>query len=92
MASPKETTDSPSPESVVPEARKATLAKAEPPPEKQYRLYNVSGQTLYVVNVDGTICLPPREHYDLPSVKVSHHVKLMARRGFITLFEKEEKT
>ena len=90
MALAKEATDNPSPESVVPEAHKATLAKPEPPPEKQYRLYNVSGQTLYVVNVDGTICLPPREHYDLPFLKISHHIKLMARRGFITLFEKEE--
>jgi hypothetical protein len=90
MASPKEAADSSFPESVAPETEPETLSNASSPPEKQYRLYNVSGQTLYVVNVDGTTPLPPREHYDLPLSKISHHIKLMARRGFITLFEKEE--
>ena len=64
----------------------------EPPPEKQYRIYNVSGQTLYVINADGTRALPPREHYDLPFTKISHHIKLMARRRFIRLYEKEEES
>ena len=90
MATPNEATDSLFSESVLPESGKETRSEIAPPPEKQYRLYNVSGQTLYVVNVDGTICLPPREHYDLPFLKISHHIKLMTRRGFITLFEKEE--
>ena len=77
MAPSKEATDSPSPQAVA-------------PPEKQYRLYNSSGQTLYVLNVDGTHCLPPGAHYDFPFTKLSHHIKLMAKRGFVKLFEKEE--
>ena len=92
MASPNEATDLPLPESVAPETDKLPLADATPPPEKQYRIYNVSGQTLYVVNIDGTVCLPPGVHYDLPLSKIGHHVKLMAVRGFIKLFEKEEET
>jgi hypothetical protein len=78
MADSYEATDSPSPE------------PAAPPPEKWYRLYNTSGQTLYVVNSDGTRVLRPREFYDLPFAKISHHIKLMVRRGFLGLFEKEE--
>ena len=58
-------------------------------PEKQYRIYNTSGQTLYVVNSEGTIALRPREFYDLPFSKISYHIKLMVRRGFLGLFEKE---
>lgn len=74
------------------EATGASFNNAEPPPEKQYRLYNTSGQTLYVVNSDGTHALRPREYYDLPFAKISYHIKLMVRRGFVGLFEKEEKT
>jgi hypothetical protein len=92
MASPKEAADSPFPESVAPETDKLPLADTPSPPEKEYRIYNVSGQTLYVVNPDGTICLPPGVHYDLPLSKIGHHVKLMTVRGFIKLFEKEEKS
>jgi hypothetical protein len=92
MATPDEIADNSLPKFFTP----ATLANANPGPpaekEKQYRLYNVSGQTLYVVNIDGTHCLPPGSHYDLPFAKISHHIKLMATRGFIKLFEKEEKT
>ena len=90
MAKPKEATDSPFDESVAPERDKETLPSTPPSPEKQYRLYNISGQTLYVVNADGTVALPPGSHYDLPLSKISHHIKLMAHRGFINLFEKEE--
>ena len=90
MAKPKEATDSPSNESVAPATGKGTLSPAPPLPEKQYRLYNISGQTLYVVNVEGTHPLPPGSHYDLPLSKISHHIKLMANRGFLNLFEKEE--
>jgi hypothetical protein len=86
MAEPYEATDSSSLEPVAPEVRNSD----RPPAEKEYRLYNTSGQTLYVVNSDGTHALPPREYYDLPFTKLSHHIKLMARRGFITLFEKEK--
>jgi hypothetical protein len=91
MSLPEEATDSSFPQPVAPETRKEATPKAEPPPEKQYRLYNTSGQTLYVVTSDGTRALRPREFYDLPFTKISHHIKLMARRGFIRLFEKEEK-
>jgi calcineurin-like phosphoesterase len=91
MAKPKEATDSIFPEeSVAPEAGKETPTDAPPPPEKQYRLYNVSGQTLYVVNVDGTITLSPGSYFDLPFSKISHHIKVMSTRGFLKLFEKEE--
>jgi hypothetical protein len=81
MVEPNEATDFPSPE------------PAAPPPEKekQYRIYNTSGQTLYVVNSEGTRALRPREFYDLPFSKISFHTKLMVRRGFLRLFEKEEK-
>ena len=88
MATPDEIADNSLPEFLTP----AAPANPEPPAEKQYRLYNVSGQTLYVVNAEGTHCLPPGTHYDLPFAKISHHIKLMATRGFIKLFEKEEKT
>jgi len=92
MAKPKEAADSIFPgESALPEIGKEIPTDAPSPPEKQYRIYNVSGQTLYVLNADGTHCLPPGHYYDLPLSKVSHHVKLMATRGFINLFEKEEK-
>ena len=93
MATPNEAKDFPSSKPVFPEARKEIPAPvtAAPPPEKQYRIYNTSGQTVYVVNSDGTHCLPPRAYYDLPFSKISHHIKLMARRGFIRLFEKGEK-
>jgi len=86
MASSYEATDSPSPEPAAHGGRN----NAAPPPEKQYRLYNTSGQTLYVVNSDGTHALRPREYYDLPFAKISYHIKLMVRRGFVGLFEKEE--
>jgi hypothetical protein len=92
MAPPKEAADSPSPKPVLPEKGKEIPANPEPPLEKQYRVYNSSGQTLYVVNSEGTHALPPGEHYDLPFAKISYHLKLMARRGFIALYEKEEKT
>jgi hypothetical protein len=83
MAEPYEATDFPSPEPVP-------VAPPEPEKEKWYRIYNTSGQTLYVVNSDGTHTLRPREFYDLPFAKISFHVKLMVRRGFLRLFEKEE--
>ena len=82
MAESYEATDFPSPEPAAPPPEKEK--------EKQYRLYNTSGQTIYVVNAEGTVALRPREYYDLPFSKISHHVKLMVRRGFIRLFEKEE--
>jgi len=92
MAKPKEAADSIFPEESVPrETGKESLTDAPSPPEKQYRLYNVSGQTLYVVNSDGTLTLPPGTYCDLPLSKISHHIKLMATRGFLNLFEKEEK-
>ena len=91
MASPEEATDSPSSEPVAPEIGKETLSNADSPPEKQYRLYNVSGQTLYVVNAEGTHCLPPRSHYDLAFSKISHHIKVMVKHGFLKLFEIEGK-
>ena len=89
MVEPNEATDFPSPEPVH-KTRKNAAAPSPPEKEKQYRLYNTSGQTLYVVNADGTRTLRPREFYDLPFSKISFHIKLMARRGFVRLFEKEE--
>lgn len=99
MDEPYEATDSPSPEPAAPKARKEKEKKEKEREEekeekeareKEYRLYNTSGQTVYVVNSEGTHCLPPREFYDLPFSKISYHVKLMVRRGFLSLFEKEE--
>src|ERR1700751_2902134 len=87
-----EAADYASPLSSAPETPKKSPVSFALAPEKQYRIYNVSGQTLYVVNSDGTHALPPRAHYDLPFSKVSFHIKLMARQKFINLYEKEEKT
>jgi hypothetical protein len=91
-SSSHEASDFPSPQSDAPETPKEAPVKPVPVPEKQYRIYNTSGQTLYVVNSDGTHCLPPRAYLDLPFSKISYHIKLMARHKFINLYEKEEKS
>ena len=62
----------------------------QPEPEKMYRVFNHSDQTIYVINADGTHCLLPRAHLDIPETKISEHIKLMARRGAIRLFSHSE--
>lgn len=60
-----------------------------PLPEKIYRVYNHSPQTVYIINADGTHTLLPRGHLDIPEAKISEHIKLMVRRGSVRLFERE---
>lgn len=69
---------------------KEELISSEVPKEIEYRIVNTSSQVVYIHLSSGSIAINPRENVDVPNSGLSEHIKILARRGHIGLFEKKE--
>jgi hypothetical protein len=57
---------------------------------KQYRVLNTSNQTVFIHFTTKTQGLTSNSSIDVPETDISQHVKILARRGHIRLFECQE--
>lgn len=68
--------------------KEETVTSPPPGPEKNFRILNTSNQMVYVLLTSGSVGLSPGASHDVPASELSYHVRIMARRGHVGLFEK----